>query len=465
MKTLPFDIGRIHFVGIGGIGMSGLAEILHNLGYQVQGSDLKESSNTQRLNDLGIKTFIGHSQDNIKDVSAVVISSAVSPDNPEILEAEAQRLPVLKRASMLAELMRMKWSIAIAGTHGKTTTTSLVGAMLEEAGLDPTVINGGIINAYNSNTKLGHGDWLVAEADESDGTFTKLPSIIACVTNIDPEHMDHYNSFEDTKLAYKKFVQNVPFYGMAIMCLDHPVVQTMISELPAKKVITYGFSPQADYRATYLRYNDKGIYFDLKLKDGRIVRDVFLPMMGDHNVQNCLIACAIADQLDIPLKTMIKGLENFIGVKRRFTLVDTVDGVQIIDDYGHHPVEIKAVLNAARRAKPQSKIVAVMQPHRFTRLRDLFDDFCTCFNDADSVIITDIYTAGEAPIDGITQDHFIHCIKTSGHKDVQALTNWADLPKLLDGKASDGDQVICFGAGDITKLAYDLPNMMKDHKK
>lgn len=462
MKSLPFDIGLIHFVGIGGIGMSGLAEILHNLGYQVQGSDLKESSNTARLNDLGIKTFVGHDAKHVEKVSAVVVSSAVPHDNPEIISAEARRLPILKRASMLAELMRMKWSIAIAGTHGKTTTTSLVGAMLEEAGLDPTVINGGIINAYNSNTKLGEGDWLVAEADESDGTFTKLPSVIACVTNIDPEHMDHYDSFEDTKRAYKKFLQNVPFYGMAIMCLDHPVVQSMIPDLPAKKVITYGFSPQADYRAIYLRYNDKGIYFDLKLKNGEIIRDVYLPMMGDHNVQNSLIACAIADQLDIPLETMVKGLENFVGVKRRFTHVGTVNGVDIIDDYGHHPVEIKAVLNAARRAKPKSKIVAVMQPHRFTRLRDLFDEFCTCFNDADSVIITDIYTAGETPIKGITRDHFVQAIKAAGHKDVQALENWDDLPSLVKNKVSEGDRIICFGAGDITKLAYDLPTMMEE---
>ncbi len=462
MKSLPFDIGLIHFVGIGGIGMSGLAEILHNLGYKVQGSDLKSSSNTQRLNALGIKTFVGHHAENINDVSAVVVSSAIPKNNPEIHQAEANRLPILRRASMLAELMRMKWSIAIAGTHGKTTTTSLVGAMLEEANLDPTVINGGIINAYNSNTKLGQGDWLVAEADESDGTFTKLPSVIACVTNIDPEHMDHYASFEDTKLAYKKFLQNVPFYGMAIMCLDHPIVQSMIPDLPAKKVITYGFSPQSDYRATYLRYNDKGIYFDLKLKNGTLLHDVFLPMMGDHNVQNSLIACAIADQLEIAPEIMVKALEKFVGVKRRFTHVATVNGITIIDDYGHHPVEINAVLNAARRAKPNSKIVAVMQPHRYTRLRDLFDEFCTCFNDADSVIITDIYAAGETPINGLDQDHFVHSIQVAGHKDVQALSDWSTLPALLKDKVGEGDQVICFGAGDITKLAYDLPQMMED---
>lgn len=463
-KKLPLKIGQIHFVGIGGIGMSGIAETLHNLGYQVQGSDLKKSANTERLEKLGIKVIIGHKSENINGASVVVISSAVKDENPEVVSAKEIRIPILKRAEMLAEIMRLKWSIAIAGTHGKTTTTSLIGTILEQAGLDPTIINGGIINAYGTNTRLGEGEWLVAEADESDGSFTKLPCAIAVVTNIDPEHMDHYSDFEDVKENYKRFIQQIPFYGFAVLCIDHPVVQSIIPDLETKKIISYGFSPQADIRGLNLRYQADGIFFDVKTQNGKEFKNIFLPMMGEHNVLNTLSAVAIALELEISENDIKLALAKFGGVKRRFTLVDTIHDIKIIDDYGHHPVEINAVLNAARKSlqDKKSKIIAVMQPHRYSRLQSLFKEFCQCFNQADMVFALDVYPAGEKPIDGINKDTLVKGIKESGHKNVFAVDNAAQLSSLISEIAKPNDMVIFLGAGDITTMAYDFPNQLKN---
>src|SRR5690348_669017 len=387
MRSLPGSIGPLHFVGIGGIGMSGIAEILHNLGYRVQGSDLAESANTRRLVDLGIPVAIGHAAENLGAAEVVVISSAVKTDNPEVTAARARRLPVVRRAEMLGELMRLKWSLAIAGTHGKTTTTSMIGALLETGQLDPTVINGGIINAYGTNTRLGAGDWMVVEADESDGTFTRLPATIAIVTNIDPEHLDFYGSFDSLRQAFEDFVGNIPFYGFAALCIDHPVVQGLIAKLSDRRVLTYGLSPEADIRATEVRFRRDGASFDIIISDtlsdrGRTIPNLFLPMFGRHNVQNSLAVAAVAEAMALGDEALRVTLRNFKGVKRRFTKTGEWNGVTVIDDYGHHPVEIAAVLKAAR-AITDGKVIAVVQPHRFTRLANLFDEFCACFNDAD----------------------------------------------------------------------------------
>lgn len=462
-KKLPLEFGLVHFVGIGGIGMSGIAEVLHNLGYAVQGSDIKDSANTQRLEALGIRVFIGHNADNVKNAAAIVVSSAIKKDNPEVLYARTNRLPVIQRAEMLAEIMRLKWSIAIAGTHGKTTTTSLVGRMLEKAEFDPTIINGGIINAYGTNTRLGAGEWLVAEADESDGSFTKLPIVVGCVTNIDPEHMENYGDFEAMKAAYKRFIGNIPFYGFAVLCIDHPVVQSLIPDLGTTTILTYGFSPQADYRATNLRHEATHITYDLTLADGTVIHDIRLPMMGDHNVQNSLVAMAIAHKLKIPTSLFSSFFTDFSGVKRRFTITGIVDGVTCVDDYGHHPVEIAAVLKAARKARPNNQIFAVMQPHRFSRLHDLFDDFARCFNDADHVSIIPVYAAGEDPIEGADHTHLSSAIRAAGHKNVTANETMDDLVKTIHPRLKEGDMIICLGAGDITKWAYELPSLLETH--
>ena len=401
MRALPRSIGPIHFVGIGGIGMSGIAEVLHNLGYHVQGSDLSDSANVRRLTDLGISVAIGHDAENLDAAEVVVISSAVKPDNPEVTAARMRRLPVVRRAEMLGELMRLKWSLAIAGTHGKTTTTSMIGALLETAQLDPTVINGGIINAYGTNTRLGAGDWMVVEADESDGTFTRLPATIAVVTNIDPEHLDYYRDFDALRQAFEDFVGNIPFYGFAVVCIDHPVVQGMIPKLSDRRVLTYGFSPQADIRAADVRLGPDGARSTSSSPTRSPIAaaryaDVFLPMFGRHNVQNSLAAAAIAEAMALGDDALRAALSNFKGVKRRFTKTGDWNGVTVIDDYGHHPVEIAAVLKAAR-AIVDGKVIAVVQPHRFTRVAHLFDGFCTCFNDADIVLVADIYAAGRGP--------------------------------------------------------------------
>lgn len=472
MRAMPLTIGKLHFVGIGGIGMSGIAEVLKAMGYEVQGSDMSESANVERLRAQGIKVFVGHKAENIKDAAIVVVSSAIKAENPELKAAREQRKTVVRRAEMLAELMRLKWSIAIAGTHGKTTTTMMVGTMLEEAGYDPTVINGGIVNSYGTNTRIGESDWIVAEADESDGTFTKLPATVAVVTNIDPEHLDHYGSYSNIKAAFRRFIDNLPFYGFAVMCLDHPAVQDMIPALADRRVITYGFNPQADVRVSNVRSSAEGNIFDVTFagwmtKDTgggkeETLRDVFLPMLGDHNVSNSLASLTIAHEMGVPAATMKTAMKNFSGVKRRFTNTGSSNGITVIDDYAHHPVEIRAVLKAARQAveKEGKKVIAVMQPHRYTRLHDLFDDFSTCFNDADAVMIADVYPAGEEPIDGADKQHLAAEIKKRGHKNVQELPSVEVLAEMVSELTEEGDYVICLGAGNISAWAYDLPKQM-----
>jgi UDP-N-acetylmuramate--alanine ligase len=461
MKTLPLTVGVIHFVGIGGIGMSGIAEILHNLGYAVRGSDQSESANVKRLRSLGIPVEIGHRADNLADAGVIVVSSAVKPDNVELVAARAKALPVVRRAEMLAELMRLKWSVAVGGTHGKTTTTSLVAALLDAAALDPTVINGGIINNYGTNARLGAGDWVVVEADESDGTFVKLPATIAVVTNMDPEHLDHYGTVEAMNQGFEAFLRNVPFYGCAVLCLDHPVVQAMIGRLTDRRIITYGMSPQADVRAANITINGDGSTYDVVLADrtrttGRTIEKLRLPMLGAHNVQNSLAAIAVAHELGIGDDVIRRGLAGFGGVKRRFTRTGNVNGVTVIDDYGHHPVEIAAVLRAARAAA-KGKVIAVVQPHRYTRLKHLFEEFCTGFNDADHVIVAEVYAAGEAPLEGASRDALVEGLRARGHRHVSALPEPAALAGMVAELSAPGDLVVCLGAGSITSWAHALP--------
>jgi UDP-N-acetylmuramate--alanine ligase len=461
MRALPLDIGMIHFVGIGGIGMSGIAEILHNLGYQVRGSDLSDSYTTKHLRGLKIPVEIGHRAENLADAEVVVISSAVKADNPEVIAARAKMLPVVRRAEMLAELMRLKWSVAVGGTHGKTTTTSMVAALIDAANLDPTVINGGIINNYGTNARLGSGEWMVVEADESDGTFVKLPAVIAIVTNMDPEHLDHYGSVEAMNRAYEEFVHNIPFYGFAVLCIDHPVVQAMIPRLSDRRIITYGFSPQADVRAIDLRLDSKGSTYNVVINDRfrettKTILDVHLPMVGQHNVQNSLAAIAVANEMHVGDAVIRKGFAGFGGVKRRFTRIGEANGVTVIDDYGHHPVEIAAVLKAARQAT-SGKVIAVVQPHRYSRLKNLFEGFCTCFNDADFVIAADVYPAGEAPIEGVSGEALAAGLRARGHRHVEHLGDPKALAQLVAPMAAPGDLVVCLGAGSITYWAQSLP--------
>lgn len=468
MRIVPQSVGILHFIGIGGIGMSGIAEVLHALGYQVQGSDIADGYNTDRLKKKGVRIFIGHEAKNVEDAAIVVVSSAIKEGNPELAAARAAKLPIVRRAEMLAELMRLKMAVAIAGTHGKTTTTSMVGAMLEEGNFDPTVINGGIVHKYGTNTRMGSGEWMVVEADESDGTFTKLPATVAVVTNIDPEHLDHYGDYDSIKAAFRQFIENIPFYGFAVLCTDHPAVQAMIPELSDRIVVTYGFNPQADVQAVNIRSGSDGSVFDVKFSDNAFddaleLKDVFLPMFGQHNVQNSLAALAIAHRMKIAPAAMKNALKNFSGVKRRFTKTGEVSGITVIDDYGHHPVEISAVLKAARQAVGETggRVIAVVQPHRYTRLSSLFDDFCTCFNDADSVIVADVYAAGEAPIEGASKEALAEGLKACGHKNVTVLPSPGQLAGLVAGQAQSGDFIICLGAGDITKWAYSLPGELE----
>jgi UDP-N-acetylmuramate--alanine ligase len=461
MRALPLNIGTIHFVGIGGIGMSGIAEVLKNLGYAVQGSDIADNANVKRLRDLGIPVSIGHRGENLGSASVVVISSAVKRDNPEVMAARQGLIPVVRRAEMLGELMRLKWGIAIGGTHGKTTTTSMVGHLLERAGLDPTVINGGIINAYGTNTRLGDGEWMVVEADESDGTFVKLPACIAVVTNMDPEHLDHYGTFDRAREAFDHFVQNIPFYGFAALCIDHPEVQAMIPRVSDRRIITYGFSPQADVRAADVTHDEEGSLFDVVITERnsdvrRTISGVRLPMHGPHNVQNALAAFAVGQEMGIADESMRGAFASFQGVKRRFTRTGVANGVTVIDDYGHHPVEIAAVLRAARTAG-KGRTIAVVQPHRYSRLASLFEDFCTCFNDADIVIVADVYAAGEAPIPDIHRDALVEGLRLHGHRHVMALTGPEELAQLVSDTAGPGDFVVCLGAGNITQWANALP--------
>ena len=458
---MPRDIGPVHFIGIGGIGMSGIAEILHGQGYTVKGSDAAANANVQRLNAMGITVEIGQKAENIKDAAVVVVSSAIKKDNPELIAARAQGLPIVRRAEMLAEIMRFKNAIAIGGTHGKTTTTSLVAALLDAGGLDPTVINGGIINAYGTNAREGAGEWMVVEADESDGTFVKLPADVAVVTNVDPEHLDHYKDFASVRKAFINFVENVPFYGFAVMCLDHPEVQALVGEIEDRHVITYGTNPQADVRLVDLSTENGSTRFSIILRDRmsgieRRIDDLILPMPGLHNALNATAAIAVADQLKISAEGIRAGLQKFSGVKRRFTRTGTVGGVTIIDDYGHHPVEIASVLKAARLSTKRD-VVAIVQPHRYTRLQNLFDDFATCFNDADTVIVAPVYPAGEQPIEGVTHEELVTRIRARGHRDARFVAGPEELAPLLKDRVAEGDYVVCLGAGSITQWAAALP--------
>ncbi|EDP64775.1 UDP-N-acetylmuramate--alanine ligase [alpha proteobacterium BAL199] len=466
MRQLPLSIGTIHFVGIGGIGMSGIAEILHNLGYTVQGSDIAENPSVKRLKSLGIPVFVGHAASNVDDASILVVSTAIKGDNPELAAARSRMLPIVHRAEMLGELMRLKWSIAVAGTHGKTTTTSLISTVLDGAGLDPTIINGGIINAIGTNARLGAGDWMVVESDESDGSFVKLPATIAVVTNIDPEHLDFHGTFENLQKAFESFVQNIPFYGFAAMCLDHPTVQTLIPKVSDRRIVTYGFSPQADVRGVDVEITPAGSRFTAIITDRahgteRRLENVLLPMYGQHNVQNALAAMAVASEMGLPDDRVVASLQGFGGVKRRFTKTGEAGGITVIDDYGHHPVEISAVLLAARSASGAGRVIAVVQPHRYTRLRDLFEDFCTCFNDADAVIVADVYPAGEAPIAGIDRDALVEGLRARGHRRVQPLGDPVELAARVLDFAKDGDMVVCLGAGNITTWAQALPDQLR----
>ncbi|MBK3659872.1 UDP-N-acetylmuramate--L-alanine ligase [Bradyrhizobium diazoefficiens] len=462
---LPREIGPIHFVGIGGIGMSGIAEVLVNLGYAVQGSDASDNYNLDRLRKKGAKVSVGHKAENVDGADVVVVSSAIKRDNPELMAARERRIPVVRRAEMLAELMRLKSCVAIAGTHGKTTTTTMVATLLDAGGLDPTVINGGIINAYGSNARLGAGDWMVVEADESDGTFLKLPTEVAIVTNVDPEHLDHFKTFEAVQDAFRHFVENLPFYGFAVMCIDHPVVQTLVGKIEDRRIITYGENPQADVRFVDLTPMGGGSKFKVAFRDRKTgalheIADLMLPMPGRHNASNATAAIAVARELGVSDDAIRKAIAGFGGVKRRFTKTGEWNGITVIDDYGHHPVEIAAVLKAAREST-NGKIVAVVQPHRYTRLQSLFEEFCTCFNDADAVVVADVYAAGEAPIDGIDRDHFVAGLRAHGHREVIPLPAAAELAGIVKGLANSGDLVVCLGAGNITQWAYALPDQLK----
>ncbi|TDT91266.1 UDP-N-acetylmuramate--L-alanine ligase [Azorhizobium sp. AG788] len=462
---LPEALGSIHFVGIGGIGMSGIAEVLNNLGYTVQGSDVAENANVKRLRENGIAVTVGHKAENIDGAEVVVVSSAIKRDNPELLAARAKRLPVVRRAEMLAELMRLKSCVAIAGTHGKTTTTSLVATLLDKGGFDPTVINGGIINAYGTNARLGAGDWMVVEADESDGTFLKLPAEVAIITNIDPEHLDHFKTFDKVQEAFRTFVENVPFYGFAVMCIDHPVVQALVGRIEDRRIITYGENPQADVRLVDVDLRGGITRFGVVFRDRagtaeHRIDGLKLPMPGKHNALNATAAIAVARELRVPDDRIIEAIGGFGGVKRRFTRTGEWKGVTVFDDYGHHPVEISAVLRAARAAT-DGQVIAVVQPHRYTRLASLFDEFCTCFNDADHVIVAPVYAAGESPVPGADSEHLVQGLRARGHRSVTPLKGPEELAGLVAGLAKPGDFVICLGAGTITQWAYALPGELE----
>ena len=461
---LPGELGPIHFVGIGGIGMSGIAEVLMTQGFAVQGSDAKASKITDRLQSLGATFFEGQRAENIGDAAVVVISSAIKKGNPELEEARKRGLPVVRRAEMLAELMRLRSNIAIAGTHGKTTTTTMVATLLDKGHFDPTVINGGIIHAYGSNARAGAGEWMVVEADESDGSFNRLPATIAIVTNIDPEHMEHWGDFDKLREGFYNFVSNIPFYGLAVCCTDHPEVQSLVARITDRRVVTFGFNAQADVRAINLRYEAGIAHFDVALQgeaEPSVIEGCTLPMPGDHNVSNALAAIAVARHLGMKREEIREALAAFGGVNRRFTKVgEVLGGVTIIDDYGHHPVEIAAVLRAARQAvagTPGARVIAVHQPHRYSRLHSLFEDFCTCFNEADVVAIAEVYAAGEEPIQGATRDDLVAGLIAHGHRQARALLTEEDLGRLVREQARPGDMVVCLGAGTISVWANGLP--------
>jgi UDP-N-acetylmuramate--alanine ligase len=464
-RPVPFDLGPVHFVGIGGIGMSAIAEIMLRIGYQVQGSDARAGANTERLEKLGAKIFIGHAAEHVEGASALVFTSAVKADNPELAAAREKRIPLVRRAEMLAELMRQQHSVAVGGTHGKTTTTSMVAAILDAAGFDPTVVNGGIINAYGANAKVGAGDWIVVEADESDGTFLRLRPTVAVVTNIDPEHLDHYGDFDAVKRAFQSFVESIPFYGFAAVCVDDPDVQEMAAKVENRRLVTYGTNPQAQLRATNLGFGAEGSTFDVAISGAgdaaaATMAGMRLPMAGQHNVLNALAAIAVGRELGATEAAIRKGLAEFGGVRRRFTFTGEARGVKVVDDYGHHPVEIEAVLKAAR-AVTNGRVIAVVQPHRYSRLHDLFQEFCRAFNDADVVVVADVYPAGEAPIEGANRDALVEGLKRHGHRHVLPVAGPAALPALIAAESKPGDLVVCLGAGDITAWAYALPAQLE----
>ena len=462
MSALPFSIGKIHFTGIGGIGMSGIAEILHELGYQVQGSDISENANVRRLREKGIAVSIPQAASNIEDVALIVISTAIKSDNVEVLEARRRFLPVVHRAEMLGELMRLRWSVAVAGTHGKTTTTSLVATLLDAAKIDPTVVNGGIISSWGSNAKLGAGSWMVVEADESDGSFARLKPTVAIVTNIDPEHLDHHGSFENLELAFENFVASIPFYGFATLCIDHSSVQRLMPKIRDRRIITYGQSAMADVRAVNIRHDGNQMLFDIQLSsrlsaEEALLQDMQFPMLGVHNVQNCLAAVAVALEMGIDISVIRQALGNFKGVGRRFDIKGTSVGITVVDDYGHHPVEIKAALDAGRMRCQDHKLIAVVQPHRYSRLRDLFDDFWSCFNEADIVLVADVFAAGEQPLKGFGKDDLVAGLQSYGHRMALALESEDKLAATIKAHAQSGDLVMCLGAGSITSWAAALP--------
>jgi UDP-N-acetylmuramate--alanine ligase len=464
-RPTPFDLGPVHFVGIGGIGMSGIAEIMIKIGYKVQGSDAKASANTERLEKLGAQIFIGHEASHVSEgVCALVYSTAVKQDNPEMVEARRRRIPLVRRAEMLAELMRLQFSIAVGGTHGKTTTTSMVACLLDAGGMDPTVVNGGIINAYGTNAKVGDGDWIVVEADESDGSFLRLKSTLAIVTNIDAEHLDHWGDFEAVKKGFVDFVENIPFYGFAAVCIDHPEVQALAAKIDNRRLIPYGVSPQAEVRCANIEFGPEGAVFDVVFSPSGVEpftwEKLKLPMTGNHNVSNATAAIAIARELGIGEDDIRRGLGAFGGVKRRFTTTGVVDGIRVIDDYGHHPVEIAAVLKAARQVS-SGRVIAVVQPHRYTRLRDLMNEFSSCFHDADAVIVADVYSAGEQPIEGVDKNHLVEGLHRFGHRNAIALDGPSQLAGLVAAEAKPGDIVVLLGAGDITQWAYALPAQLE----
>jgi UDP-N-acetylmuramate--alanine ligase len=465
---VPLDIGTIHFIGVGGIGMSGIAEIMHNFGYKVQGSDTADNANVKRLRAMGIKVSIGHDAMNLKDVSIVVYSSAVKPGNVELETARALQLPLVRRAEMLAEIMRLKNCVAVAGTNGKTTTTTLIAALVDAGGLDPTIVNGGIINQYGTNAKLGAGDWVIVEADESDGTFLRLPATVSVVTNIDPDHLDYFGTFDRMRDAFQRFVENVPFYGFAVLCLDHPEVQAMIGRIEDRRLVTYGFSPQADIRATNVSFSEGASHFDVTILNRRTLAEtrlerMRLPMPGEHNVQNALAAIAVARELGIADDKIRKALANFGGVGRRFTRVGEWNGAAIVDDYGHNPFKIAAALKAARQAY-SGPVIAVVQPHRFTRLRDTFEQFAQCLNDADVAVIAPVYAAGEQPIEGINRDTYAEALRSHGHRNVLTIEGEADLPAVLAPHLKPGGVVVMLGAGSISAWAHNLESALKAGK-
>jgi UDP-N-acetylmuramate--alanine ligase len=462
---VPLDIGAIHFIGIGGIGMSGIAEIMHNLGYKVQGSDAVDSSNVKRLRAMGMTIAVGHKPENLADAHVVVYSSAVKPGNVEFDEARKLNLPLVRRAEMLAEIMRLKSCVAIAGTNGKTTTTTMVAALLDAGGLDPTVVNGGIINAYGTNARLGAGEWVVVEADESDGTFLRLPATIAVVTNADPDHLDYYGTFDRMRDAFQRFVENVPFYGFAVLCIDHPEVQAMVGRIEDRRIVTYGLSPQADMRATNIRFSEGASHFDVIVTDRRAgietrLDGLCLPMPGEHNVQNALAAITVARQLGIADDRIARALKSFEGVKRRFTKVGEWNGTAIIDDYGHNPFKIAAALKAARQAY-SGPVIAVVQPHRYTRLRDTWEQFCTCLNDADVAVIAPVYPAGEPPIEGIDRDSFAEALRAHGHRNVLTIDLGTDVAPAVAPYAKPGGAIVMLGAGSISHWAAALQSQLE----